>query len=224
MIVSSMRTAIREMFGDIDSAQFTNSQILTYLNWALAQVAQKLELTRNTTTVNALDGSTVEGIGGVALPVDFIREIDVRWNGVKLERKRFDELFEDQDSIILTADTPTHYAIVPVERTTGNRRMVFYPYQSLTQAATIKINYIGRPADLVADGDSPMLPESLHFALILYTCYLMAAAEQDNERSMFFKYQYQDQINDWSSNLYEVGYNENPRVREDAPPLYDLYS
>jgi len=220
MDLTTIRTTVRDLFGDVDGIQSTDATLLIYINYALDEISRRLHNVRAAATFAACDGLNTEGVGGVAVPTDFLREIDVRWNGVKLSRARFDEIYLPGDQLVLGSGDPSFYSVTPVDKTFGQRRIIFYPYQTLTKAATIYLLYIGRSAPLVNGGDVPKIPDDLHMALVFYTAFLMAAQEGDSERATFFKSQFTELINNWSVFMVEAGYNENAQVKEDAEALY----
>lgn len=223
MNLTEMRTAAREMYGDIDSVQFSDTQLLTYINFSVAEIARRLGFVRNYVQISVMDGSTQEGVGGVAVPADFHQEISVRWNGTKLFRMHYDDLFLKGDVITLTSGPPTHYVVAPVSYTTGRRRLLFWPYVGVTQAANVEMLYLARPLDLAAGADVPGIPLDLHMAAVFYTCNLMGMAEGDADKSTLFKRQYFEQMGNWDSYNNDTEYNSNPQIRDDrGSALYHL--
>jgi hypothetical protein len=221
--LTTLLTTVREFAGDLSSAQFTDAQITRYINFALGEIARQTNFVKATTTFAALDGNTIDGVGGVAVPADFLQEIEVRWNGIRLNRLRYDEFFLRDEAVVLTTDPPQYYTITPMNLAASGRRIIFYPYQGLTQAAAIFMAYIGKPTALVAGGDVPKLPEVLHDAVAYYATSRVKAAEGDIEGARYFKSEYAQIISEWSSQVYEAGYNENPQVREDGYSLQYIY-
>ncbi len=216
MDVTAIRTAAREMYGDIDSVQFSDSQLLTYINFSLQEIARRIGFVRAAATYAAMDGINTEYVGGVAVPTDFLQEIELRWNGVKLYRMRYDDLLIPGDRVELTAGPPTHYTVSPVDKTAGVRRFLFWPYVGLTQAASLQVLYLARPTTLAVGADVPKIPEDLHMAIVFYTCHMMGMAEDSLDKSTMFKRQYFEQMSNWEAYALETAYNENPQVRTDG--------
>jgi len=216
-------TTVREFGGDLSSAQFSDAQLTRYINFGLGEVSKRTGQIRATTSYAALDGVTVDGVGGVSVPADFFQEIEVRWNGYRLERMRYDEFFLRGDNIEFQSSAPTHYTITPFNVVTGVRRIIFYPYQALTQAGALQLYYVAKMPVLVAGADVPKVPEVLHEAIVFYATHLLKTAEGDYEGSKYFRGLFNQVMTDWETYQVEGGYNENPQVKEYGYSLQYLY-
>jgi len=219
-----MVAAVRELVGDNDGSQFTTSQITTYLNWGMDQIATELALNQKEVSFAALAGTGLTG--GVDLPADFIREVQVRWNGRRLQRINWRDLYPAQSTVVLpvgSSSEPTHYAVAPYTSTTGAagiRRLAFYPYQALTQAATINLQYMSRLAYLVNDADIATLPVELHELVVLYGVRYVKVAEGDHEAARFISGDIQRRLTFARDLLADHDVHTNPEVGGDGEAVY----
>ena len=223
MIRSDMITAVRDLVGDPDGTQFTENQIGTYLNWGMDQITIELGLNQKETTLAALAGSGL--IGGVDLPADFIREVQVRWNGTRLQRMSWRDLYPQGDNLVLssTAGAPTHYAVAPFTSSSGAagiRRLAFWPYQPLTQAATINLQYMARVAYMIANPDTCTLPVELHELVVLYGVRYCKVQEGDHEAARFISGDIGRRMMFARDLLNEHDIHTNPEVGGDGETLY----
>lgn len=224
MIKVEMVAAVRELVGDNDATQFSTTQITFYLNWGLDQIAVELGLNQKETTFAALAGSGL--VGGVDLPNDFVREVQVRWNGRRLQRIKWRDLYPQQGTIALPTGAgtePTHYAVAPFTTALGVpgiRRLAFYPYQALTQAATINLQYVSRVAYLNLDSDQCQLPVELHELVVLYGVRYVKMAEGDQEAARFISGDIQRRLTFARDLMTDNDVYTNPEVGGDGEAVY----
>lgn len=212
---------IRLFVGDTDSAQFTNEQLVQYVNWGADHVASQLNLNQKLYTAAALDAAD-QDVGGINLPADFIKELDVRWNGSRLQRINWRDVFPATGTIsTLTSSpgTPSHYTVGPFEN--DRRDMLFYPFQPLTQAATIRIRYVSQPVQYSSSsmGTTIVMPNLLIEPVVLYAVSVAKLAEDDPQGAAFVRADANRKIADFMASLSETDAWTNPEVGGDAPAL-----
>lgn len=178
MNLTSLQTFVSALAGDESNVQFTTAQITQYLNWAQKEMCRRLELFQKTSTITTLDSGAVDGQGGAILPADFVQELHVFWNGIKLSKSSYADFFNSLGGSV-GSDNAAYYAIQDLNATPA-RRMLFWPYQTAGRVGLdIDVIYTAQPPDLVAGGDVPVLPEVCHETMCLYALAKCKLQEND---------------------------------------------
>lgn len=215
MQLSALRAQVQNLVGDLDQAEFTNAQILQYLNWGQKEVVRRL--------MNY--GKTASATGSVAgnavtLPTDFIKETAVFWNGTKLQRIKLGNYYTDGS----TADTTTTGTVPTAYEITNDRKLVFWPQGASTASGTYRLDYIGYPTDLVLDTDDSGLPDDLEELIVLYAVYMCKMAENDLQGAAFIRNDIDTRILYFAGLSNDTGAWESPVWGYNASSVSDYTS
>jgi hypothetical protein len=109
-LVSSVISSARYDLKDTDSTQYTNAQLLDYLNRSCVQLVSYLGSIGSDWVKKSSDLSLLSGNNYVALPTDFSTPISA-WIGTnEIEKFSWEQIIYDQRTIS-TSNKPSRYAI-----------------------------------------------------------------------------------------------------------------
>lgn len=189
MLFSDMRQMVKDLAGDQDQVQFTNTQINRNLNQAQRIIAYKTECVEKRASFTQLDNVAGTFSGGVTLGTDFIRPRIVRFDGQILTEVSQDVLYPELTSVELVSTLPYGYYLtqtLPTSATARSRRMEFLPSQTLGRlGVNVEMLYIGTPNDMTADSDVSGLPELLHDAVVMTAFARTKLQENDYQGYQF---------------------------------------
>lgn len=162
-----MRTKVASLFGDEDLVITTTTELNDFINEAMKQVAVDAECIRLLTS----SITTTDADGLITLPTDYLRLVELRYNGVGLPQL---------DPQLVR----NNYSTIPVGEPYG---WIFYDYSKIQlwpkkasgTGLDIKLSYIALPTLLAVDGNSPNLPLMLHDAIVQYALSRLYEKVQD---------------------------------------------
>lgn len=196
MLVSEIKSRVRNIAGDTNALQFTDAMLIEWINAGIRQCALDNLLLQKSGTVN-----TVIGTGNVVLPSDIMKMYSVSYNGSQLKGMTLQE-FESQfsDGAAEQSDPTIYYVWANV--------LNLYPVPSAV--GTVKINYVRLPVAVVADADTPDLPVGYHDRLVDYC--LAKVAEQDGDDN-----RYQIKMQEFSTGVAAL--KDHPEYDADLYPM-----
>lgn len=166
MLVSDIITRVRNIAGDVDVLQFTDADIMRWINDGMRECAMDNDLLQKTATTTVTSGTSE-----YALPTDILRLHSVKYDNQKLPvltLEEFDEQFTTDGS---DTGVPINCLIWA-----GFVRLWPTPTNSVDE---LKIDYIRTPVDVTLAADTPDLPVGYHPRLVDYC--LAQVAQQDDD-------------------------------------------
>lgn len=109
-LVSSVISSARYDLKDTDSTQYTNAQLLDYLNRSCVQLVSYLGSIGSDWVKKSSDLSLLSGNNYVALPTDFSTPISAWIGANEIEKFSWEQIIYDQRTIS-TSNKPSRYAI-----------------------------------------------------------------------------------------------------------------
>lgn len=197
MLASAIIDRVRKIAGDVDVLQFTNDDIVTWINDATRECASNNNLLQVSATT-----ATVAGTTDYNLPADILRLHSVRYDGVKLDilsLSEFDKFVDEYGS--------TDRGTPQVVYLWANKFTLFPAPDAIKNFV---VHYTRTPADIVVGNlaVAPDLPVMYHQRVVDYC--LAKVAEQD------------DDMNRYSIKMQE--FNDGvSRLRDDQESELDQY-
>lgn len=177
---------VQRSFGDDNESQIMLADIIDWINAAGREIAKKTEILQG---IALLD--TAVGSNDIVLPVDFLRDMRLEFNGVKIERTTLDQLdlFTDNDPTKSIGTQPLAYYI-------WGDKLHFYPYTNTLGVGVVKLFYVRYPTAISAMADTPEVPEVMHEDIVTYC--MMRARELNEDYQEASRLQ-----SDWTGRLAE---------------------
>ena len=173
MKVQDIITRVRNIAGDTNTLQFTDAQVLDWINDGVRECAIQNNLLQKRAT-----STVTSGTAAYALPVDILKLHSVRYDGAKLSVKTLQE-FEDLVSGTDTSNGTPQYCYV------WAGFINLYPAPDNSTSVMV-VDYSYDPATLlIADvaTDTPALPVGYHARLVDYC--LAQVAQQDDDLNRY---------------------------------------
>lgn len=166
--VSTAIADVRRQFGDLDSIQITDTDIIAWINQGCRDIV-------NTNPVNEAETSsaTVAGVPGYALPADLYRTETVVVGGRVLELSSFEQAMTNFGTDTTRPGQPTTWW------TRGNN-LFMYPVPD--KAYGLVVYYNRAPNTVSSPGDLIPLPDNYYTALLAFV--LSKAYELDEETEL----------------------------------------
>lgn len=169
MKLSSVISRVRSSAGDIDALQFTDSQLLEWVNDGIRECAQHNNLLQKSATQD----SSV-GMSTYSLPDDILKLYAVRYDGTKLRVLTLEEFDERYSGGHADQNVDT-----PIACYLWAGKIKLYPVPSASKP--ISIEYIYYPAELsTSDLEAELpIPVGYHNRIVDYC--LAQVAQQDDD-------------------------------------------
>lgn len=213
MLKSEMISAVKGLAGDENQVLWSDTQILRYLNWAQKQLAEKTECLQKKITITSLDSD-----GGVLLPTDFFRVLNVKYTGQNLYEVQQDTIRSQGMIDEPSTQQPVGYCVFPYFQTSAtvrNPRMEFFPQQTGSQTGlSIEVWYIAHPLDLSADTDVSGLPEFMHEIAVMYAVKRCKQQEDDFQAAREFQTEIDRMLADAMFTMHAGNYTSFGSVRD----------
>lgn len=169
MKAAEVITRVRGSVGDTNALQFTDTQLLDWINEGVRECATLNSLLQKTATQ-----SSVVDTASYDLPPDILKLHSVKYDGVKLDvltLQQFDDRVSD----------PSTTSGTPIMSYVWAGKVVFFP----TPAAvgTISIDYIYSPVNIEDVNTELPLPISYHQRIVDYV--LAQIAQQDDNSNLY---------------------------------------
>jgi len=177
MKVADVIGRVRNIAGDIEALQFTDSQIIDWINDGIRECAVQNNLLQKSGTV-----VVTQGLSTYSVPSDVLKLHSIKYNGMKLKVLTLQE--HEEVTAGLGADapmgegTPQHCYVWA-----GNINLSVPPDNS---TAVLKIEYLYEPDPHVLankDTDEVALPVGYHSRIVDYC--LAQVAQQDDDMNRY---------------------------------------
>lgn len=173
MLASEVISRVRGIIGDTNSLQFTDAQLLDWINEGIRQCALKNNLLQKTASQ-----ATVASQDNYSLPTDILKLHSIKYNKVKLDvltMQQFDDRYTPDNSGVILKGTPETCYI-------WAGKVIFYPVPA-TATDTIRIDYTYTPALIAVAATEIPLPVGYHQRIVDYT--LAMVAQQDDDMNKY---------------------------------------
>lgn len=202
MKVQDIMNRVRSIASDMDSIQFTDDDLINWINDGIRECAVDNNLLQKTATSNL-----VVGTSSYTLPTDILKLHSIKVDGQKVRVLNLAE-FEAYGGD--SADSGT-----PVVSYTWAGKINFYPKP--TQALPYTVEYTYDPAVLLNDAPSkasdPSLPVGYHVRLVDYC--LAQVAQQDDDMP-----RYQLKMEEFRTGVTSL--KDQPETQEDYYPMMGI--
>lgn len=204
MLVSNIMTRVRNIAGDLNSLQFTDSMLLDWINDGIREcaISNKLLQKRATTT-------SIAGQGDYNLPSDILRLHSVKFNGSKLRVLTLEE-FDSYTGASTTGITGT-----PTACYVWAGSLTLYPAPD-TGNLDLVIDYIYSPEVIEigsVDTELTALPVMYHARLVDYC--LAQVAQQDDDLP-----RYQAKMTEFQTGVRTI--KDMPEAEQDLYPTISI--
>lgn len=164
--VQTAVAAVRRQFGDVDSIQITDDDIMAWINEACIDIVNN-----NPINEASISASTIVGVGGYDLPPDMYRsKMTVVVDGRVLELRSFQAAMTEYADDILRQGQPA------VWYTYGN---TLYVYPTPNQVVDMTIYYNKAPMKVSVVSDLLPVPDNYYTGVLSYV--LSKAYELDEQ-------------------------------------------
>lgn len=167
MLVSEIITRVRNTAGDLNVLQFTDDQLLLWINDAVREIAVENKLSQKTASLSCISGQQ-----GYALPDDILKMHSVYVDGEKIQVSTLQEwetLFSGGGNDTRTARPSMAYVWAG--------KLNLWPTPG--EAYSLKINYIYDPVDSLNPAMVPPIPVAYHLRIVSY-CLAQVALQDEN--------------------------------------------
>lgn len=206
MLVSEIIARVRRAFGDTNSVEITDADIIRWINDAMREIVPQAELLQAKATTLPLNGTP-----NYALPDDMLKVHSIKYAGRTLEYvslEQAEELFPNKDNpTSYEVGTPTHCWIW------GNELYLYPAPNNTTDAITCYYNRM--PLDVTATGDTPELPTVYHNRIVEYCMAQAYELDQDAGNA-------QNKLNQFQNNLQSMRSLSTWEEQEVYPFITDL--
>ncbi len=169
MKASDVISRVRNITGDVNSLQFSDEQLLDWINEGVRECAVMNNLLQKSGT-----SASVIGTSDYALPTDILKLHSVKYDGVKLDiltLEQFDARYGTADDITGT----------PMVCYIWAGKVNFFPAPAAV--GSIRIDYIYDPVIITDPNTELSIPVSYHQRIIDYT--LAQVAQQDDNSNLY---------------------------------------
>lgn len=170
MLVSDVITRVRRAAGDEDVLQFSDDDIMRWINDGVRECAVENDLLQKTAT-----STVTSGVDEYALPTDILRLHSVKYDNQRLPVLTLEEFDNQWTTDGTDSGTPINCLIWA-----GNVRLFPTPDNS---TSTLQIDYIHDAAQVTLATDEIPLPVGYHRRIVDYC--LAQVAEQDDDMEKY---------------------------------------
>lgn len=194
MKVQAIITRVRNISGDNDAIQYSDSSIRTWINDATRECAASNLLLQKKGTL-----AVVSGTKEYALPDDILKLHSIKYNGERLSVYTLEEA-EHRGDNPSDSGTPSYCYIFA-----GNIEL--YPTPA-SDTDTLEIYYSRQPVDVQGSEDEPDLPQSYHARLVDYCLAQIAQQDDDLNRYQLKMQEFRTGVQtlkdmpEWNNDLY----------------------
>ena len=182
MKVEDIIRRVRTVAGDIEVLQFTDENIIQWINDAMREIASDNQLLQKAATSN-----TVADQAEYDIPADILKFHSVMYDGSDLNFINFEEA---KIRGYLNSDTGT-----PAACWVWAGKLTLYPTPS--EAKPLKLIYTRNPTEVAGDQETPEIPQSYHMRLVDYC--LAQVAQQDDDIN-----RYQLKMEEFRTGVYNL--------------------
>lgn len=175
MNTGQIKQRVRTKFGDTSGAELTDTDLLSWINDGLTEIARRTQQPQATAT-----GATVAGTSSYSiatLAADMLRLRSVMLDGTVLSGLSIEEadaLLGDREQAGQGRGTPRYFWVFADQ-------INLWPIPSA--AGSLKLSYVKRPATVTVDGDSPGIPVHMHVDLVDYVVAQVLESTGDADRA-----------------------------------------
>lgn len=167
MLVSDIISRVRGIAGDTDVLQFTDAQLMQWINDGMREIASDNQLLQKSATQTVTPGTNKYPI-----PTDILKFHSAIYDGNDL---RFVDLETAKTEGFLTNSSGT-----PTTTWVWAGNLVLWPTPDA--AKSLELIYTRNPAEVTAVGDVPEVPSSYHIRLVDYCLAQVAQQDDDMQR------------------------------------------
>lgn len=184
MLVSDIKRRVKRQFGDESGAQLKDADIIDWINDAQKEIYTKNNLGQKIGTL-----PTISGTRTYAFPVDLMRLLSVKFNGMTLAemtQQDIDTFLPQDDGASTVQGTPERYY-------TYAQTIYLYPVPNLVKNLTIRYNRF--PTDVAVDGDNTDV-DKIYDNRILDFCHAMGKQlDGDMQGYVMFMQRFEGKVN-----------------------------
>ena len=167
MIVSEVINRVRKIAGDIDVLQFTDADIMSWINDAAKECASDNQLLQKSATQAVVNGQT-----DYTLPTDILKLHSVRYDNENIRLMTMQEFDAEVSGFGETNKGAPFVGYV------WAGKLVLYPAPD-NSTKNLVISYTRTPTEVTAVGNSIDLPTMYHRRIVDY-CLAMVAEQDDD--------------------------------------------
>lgn len=207
MMIAGVISRVRSVAGDIDAQQFTNDQIINWINDGIRECA----LANNLLQKRISQMGTV-GSSDYSLPSDILKIHSVKYNNEKLRAltlEEFDEYYAGvgQDTDVNPASPGIYYIWAGT--------LTLYPSPDVS--SPLVIDYIYTPPELTTDSGDVELPLPIGYHNRIVDYCLAQVAQQDDDIN-----RYQAKMQEFYTGVQTL--KDQPETQEDLFPFISVSS
>lgn len=216
MTLAEIRTMLRRQVGNPTTGQVADAALNIPINLAYREVQNKFRFYqgRSLYTVN-----TVNGTRGYALPANAASIIHVRDTTTEVKLSKLDDGEVSALTDIVTKGKPLYYY-------RENNTVYLHPTPDAVYGLEIKVKVA--ITELVADGDTPVVPASWHYGIMLLAKHYYFADQGDEPKAISAKNFYKDWVSDQPIEVDEEKSDLDrgvsvPTLSQNARPAVDFF-
>lgn len=198
---------VRNIAGDVDALQFTNSQLVDWINDGIRECAQVNNLLQKRGSQ-----ATVPGQSDYSIPDDILKLHSIKYNDIKLSLLTLEEF--DEQYVGVGASTTSSPATPSVCYVWAGS-LTLFPAPS--EAKQLVIDYLYAPAELTEDNldvEIP-LPVGYHIRIVDYCLAQIAQQDDDMNRYTAKMQEFKSGVQDLKDQP-EYSYDLYPTISVDA--------
>ena len=224
--VADIRLGVQSYTGDLSAVLFTTTDIIRYINYCQIELIRKTKSVQYSVVGTNAVLSSFDQYGGVLLPAGFIIDLDVYWGQTPIRLVRMPVVSATQSALQTTSSQPTAYSISDYLNgaQVGQRHLV--PYPAMTPGLTgqyYRINYVGTPAAVTADGDVITLPPIFDEILVMSVVRRCKIQENDWQAASYFDNEVKTQLAIISGEFSDHSDLQNFQIRDEVNPVYSVW-
>lgn len=175
MNVGQIKQRVRTKFGDTSGAELTDTDLLSWINDGMTEIARRTQQPQATATTPTIVGTAAYSITTFAADVLRLRSVMLDGSvlsGLSIEEA--DTLLGDRERANVGRGTPGYFWVFA-------DAINLWPIPSA--AGTLKLSYVKRPAAVTVDGDTPGIPTHMHVDLVDYVVAQVLESTGDPDRA-----------------------------------------
>lgn len=202
MKLSSVISRVRSSAGDTDALQFTDAQLLEWINDGIRECA-----VQNNLLQKRASSSTAVGNSEYPLPTDILKLYSIKYNGSKLQGLTLDEFDERYSNVDGgSSSSPTVFYV-------WGGVLNLYPTPS--SQGTLVVEYIYSPTDLGSEDYEKELPLPVGYHSRIVDFCLAQVAQQDDDIN-----RYTAKMQEFTTGVSQL--KDQPEYTEDVYPSINV--
>jgi hypothetical protein len=173
MLVSEIFARFRRQIGDDGTVQFTDADLLRWINDACREIAQDNDILQVKAT-----SPTTSGTAEYLLPSNILKLHSVRWKGNKLSALGINEWDDFISQSTVDASVPGD----PTHVLQWANSITLFP-KPVTSSSDLTLLYSRQPVPVTLSTQEPDVPDTYHLSIVRYC--LAQAAEMDDDAELY---------------------------------------